>query len=180
MIFHEQRLSGVFIIEPEPHSDERGLLRRHFCRREFDEHGIMKDLKQCNISENRKKHTLRGFHYQLPPYDEDKVLSCIRGAIHDVVVDLREESNTYLEWEAFELTENNRLSLYLPQRCANAYLTLQDDTWIFYYHSNFYTPAAEAGIRYNDPMFRFRWPHEPKVVSEKDKTYSNFKAKQVT
>lgn len=174
MIFHKRRLSGVFVIEPEPYSDERGLLRRHFCQREFGKQGIMTNVKQCNISENERQHTLRGFHYQLPPYGENKVLSCIKGAIFDVVVDLGEGSESYLKWDSFELTEGNRLSLYVPKGCANAYLTLQDNTWIFYYHSEFYVPVAEAGIRYNDPFFKFEWPVEPSVISKKDKSYPDF------
>lgn len=174
MIFHKQKLSGVFIIEPQPYSDERGLLRRHFCQREFDEQGIEIDVKQCNVSENKKKHTLRGFHYQLPPYGENKILSCIKGAIFDVIVDLREDSDSYLKWESFELTEENRFSLYVPKGCANAYLTLQDNTWIFYYHSEFYTPIAEAGIRYNDQLFKFIWPEEPKIISDKDLNLPDF------
>jgi len=174
MIFHEQKLSGVFIIEPEPYSDERGLLRRHYCQREFDEQSIDIDVKQCNVSENKKQHTLRGFHYQLPPYGESKILSCIKGAIYDVVVDLRENSDSYLKWESFELTEEKRLSLYVPKGCANAYLTLQDDTWIFYYHSEFYAPIAEAGIRYNDPTFKITWPIEPKIISDKDLNIPDF------
>lgn len=178
MIFHKRKLSGVFIIEPEPYSDERGLLRRHFCQREFAKQGIMTDVKQCNISENKKCHTLRGFHYQLPPYGEDKILSCIKGAIYDVIVDMREDSDTYLQWEAFELTEENRLSLYVPIGCANAYLTLQDNTWIFYYHSEFYAPVAEAGIRYNDPLFKFKWLAEPSVISKKDRSYPDFNSEQ--
>jgi len=174
MIFHKQKINGVFIIEPKPYFDERGLLRRHFCQREFNEQGIVIDVKQCNISENKKQYTLRGFHYQLPPYGENKILSCIKGAIFDVIVDLREDSDSYLKWESFELTEENRLSLYLPKGCANAYLTLQDNTWIFYYHSEFFSPMAEAGIRYNDPLFKFIWPAEPKIISSKDLNLSDF------
>jgi dTDP-4-dehydrorhamnose 3,5-epimerase len=174
MIFREQRLSGVFTIEPESYSDERGLLRRHFCQREFAKQGIMTDVKQSNISENKKRYTLRGFHYQLPPYGENKILSCIKGAIFDVIVDLREDSDSYLRWESFELTEENRLSLYVPTGCANAYLTLEDNTWIFYYHSEFYTPGAESAIRYNDPFFKFDWPAAPSVISEKDRNYPDF------
>lgn len=174
MIFHKQKISGVFIVEPEPYRDERGLLRRHFCKREFAEHGIMTDIKQCNVSENKKRHTLRGFHYQLLPYGEDKILSCIKGAIFDIVLDLRKDSDTNLQWQVFELTEENRLSLCVPKGCANAYLTLQDNTWILYYHSEFYTPDAEAGIRYNDPLFKFKWPVEPAVISEKDRNYPDF------
>ena len=174
MIFQKQKLSDVFIIEPEQYSDERGLLRRHFCQREFNEQGLMTDVKQCNVSENKKRHTLRGFHYQLIPYSENKVLSCIKGSIFDIVVDLREDSSTYLQWQKFELTEENRLNLYLPIGCANAYLTLQDNTWIFYYHSAFYNPTAEAGIRYNDPLFKFKWPAKPKVISDKDLDFPDF------
>jgi dTDP-4-dehydrorhamnose 3,5-epimerase len=176
MIVRKQDLPGVFLIEPEPYGDERGLLRRHFCQREFSEFGIMTDVKQCNISENRKRHTLRGFHYQLPPHGEHKILSCIKGAIYDVVVDMREDSARYLQWEAFELTEENRLSLHVPIGCANAYLTLDDHTWIFYYHSEFYTPGSEAAIRYNDPAFNFKWPAEPKVISDKDLSHLDFPA----
>jgi len=174
MKFIKKNLSGLFIIKPEPYSDKRGLLRRHFCQQEFGEQGIMTDVKQCNISENRLSHTLRGFHYQHPPYGEDKILSCFKGAIYDVVVDLRRHSKTYLKWESFELTEQNRLSLYVPKGCANAYLTLQDNTWIFYYHSEFYTLGAEAAIRYNDPFFKFDWPAEPIVISDKDKCHPDF------
>jgi dTDP-4-dehydrorhamnose 3,5-epimerase len=174
MKFHKQKISGVFIVEPEPYSDERGLLRRHFCRKEFEAHGLMPDVKQCNISENKKRHTLRGFHYQLPPHGEDKILSCIKGAIFDVVMDLRGTSDTYLKWESFELTEENRLSLYVPKGCANAYLTLKDNTWIFYYHSEAYAPVAEAGIRYDDPFFKVDWPAKPAIISEKDGCYPDF------
>ena len=178
MIFHKQKIFGVFTIEPEAYSDERGLLRRHFCQREFAEQGIMTDVKQCNISENKKRHTLRGFHYQLPPYGENKILSCIKGAIYDVIVDIRKNSDTYLKWESYELTEENRLSLYVPKGCANAYLSLKDNTWIFYYHSEFYTPGAEAAIRYNDPLFKFDWPSEPSIISEKDRNLPDFSFEQ--
>ena len=179
MIFHKQKLSSVCIIEPEPYSDERGLFRRHFCQNEFTEQGIMIDVKQCNVSENKKRHTLRGFHYQLPPYGENKMLSCIKGAIFDVIVDMRKNSDTYLQWESFELTEENRLSLYIPKGCANSYLTLKDNTWIFYYHSEFYKPGAEAAIRYNDPFFRFEWPAEPSTISEKDLNIPDFNLDQL-
>jgi dTDP-4-dehydrorhamnose 3,5-epimerase len=169
MKFHEQKLGGVFLIEPEPYADERGLFRRQFCQREFSELGLMTDIRQCNVSENKGSYTLRGFHYQLPPHAESKLLSCMKGAVHDIVVDLRKGSETWLKWQSFQLTEENRLSLYVPAGCANAYLTLQDDTWIFYYHSEFYTPGAEGGIRYDDPLFNFDWPFKPEVISDKDR-----------
>ena len=137
MKFTEQKIEGVYLIEPEPYEDERGMLRRHFCQREFKDNNLMTDIKQTNVSENWKNHTLRGFHFQLPPHGENKIISCIKGNIYDIVVDLRKESKTYLKWQPFELTEDNRLSISLPIGCANAYLTLQDNTWIFYYHSEF-------------------------------------------
>jgi len=174
MKFFEQKTPKVYLIEPEPFVDKRGLLRRHFCQREFAEHDIFIDIKQCNVSENRHRHTLRGFHYQRPPYSEGKMLSCFKGSIYDIVVDLRPESPTYLRWIAVELTEENRLSLYVPPGCANAYLTLDDDTWILYYHSEFYSPGAESGIRYDDLFFQFKWPADPVIISEKDQSYPAF------
>ena len=128
----------------------------------------MTEIKQCNVSENPQKHTLRGFHFQYPPHGENKVISCIKGSIYDIVVDLREESETYLKWQHFELSEENRLSIYVPIGCANAYITLSDNTWILYYHSEFYSPGNEGGIRYNDPLFKFYWPADPRVISNKD------------
>ena len=168
MKFSEKNLKGVYLIEPEPHVDERGMLRRHFCQHEFADYGLMTEIKQTNVSENRKKLTLRGFHFQYPPHGENKVISCIKGSIYDIIVDLRKKSKTYLQWQSFELTEENRLSIYVPIGCANAYLTLQDNTWILYYHSEFYSPGDEGSIRYNDPYFKFMWPAEPKVISVKD------------
>lgn len=174
MKFVEQKISKVFLIEPDPFIDNRGLFRRHFCMKEFAENGIELEIKQCNVSENKLQYTLRGFHYQNPPHSEGKLLSCIKGAIYDIVVDLRPESSTYLEWKAFELTETNSKSLYVPIGCANAYLTMNDDTWILYYHSEFYTPSVEDRIRYNDPYFKFKWPAEPACISEKDQHCKSF------
>jgi len=174
MKFVEQELKGVYIIKPEPREDKRGMLRRHFCKKEFSDFGLMTKIKQNNVSENKKKYTLRGFHFQSPPHGENKVISCIKGGIYDIVVDLREKSDTHLQWQSFDLTEENRLSLYVPIGCANAYLTLQDNTWILYYHSEFYSPGNEGNIRYNDPLFNFKWPNEPEVISEKDLNISDF------
>ena len=168
MKFTEQKLEGIYLIEPEPYKDERGMLRRNFCREEFNSYGLMSEIKQTNVSENRGKNTLRGFHFQLAPFGENKVISCMKGGIYDVVVDLRKESKTYLQWQSFDLTEENRLSLYVSIGFANAYLTLDDSTWILYYHSEFYVPENELSVRYNDPLFKFEWPSEPKVISDKD------------
>jgi len=175
MNFIRQKFSGVYLIEPEPHEDERGMLRRNFCQQEFMENNLMVDIKQTNISENRKNYTLRGFHFQLPPHGENKIISCIKGSVYDIVVDLREDSETYLKWQSFELSEENRLSIYVPIGCANAYLTMQDNTWILYYHSEYYSSGDEGSIRYNDPLFKFQWPSEPNVISDKDLNISDYK-----
>lgn len=176
MKFYEQKIKGVFLIEPEPFKDNRGALRRHFCQNEFKKNNLATDVCQTNISENTKAYTLRGFHYQKAPKEENKTLSCIRGAIYDIVVDIRPQSKTYLQWQSFELSAANGLGLYVPQGCANAWMTLHDDTWIFYYHSEFFSPGFESGIRYNDPFFNFTWPHKPSVISDKDSAYPDFKA----
>jgi dTDP-4-dehydrorhamnose 3,5-epimerase len=175
MIFNEQRIKGVFIIEAEPFVDERGAFRRHFCRDEFSNHGLNNHVAQANISENFNAFTLRGFHYQLPPYQEAKTLSCLSGKIYDIVVDLRPESPTFMEWISVELSRENRKSLHIAPGCANAFITLEDYTVLHYYHSEKYTPGYESGIRYNDPAFNFEWPAEPRFMSEKDKNHPDYK-----
>ena len=178
MKFHPQSIPGVFVIEPTPFADDRGVFRRHFCERELASAGIVTEIKQCNASENFFKHTLRGFHYQLPPHAEGKTLSCFRGAMYDIVVDLRPSSATYLKWVGVQLDERNRLSLHVPPGCANAFLTLEDHTLIYYYCSNFYHPAAERGLRYDDPLFAFAWPVEPAIVSDKDRAHPDYVPEQ--
>jgi dTDP-4-dehydrorhamnose 3,5-epimerase len=174
MLWTEQALPGVFVLDAQPHADERGSLRRQFCRREFEQHGVVADVMQCNMSENSRKHTLRGFHYQAAPHGEAKTISCVRGAVHDIVVDMRPESKTYMKWISVELTADNRKSLHVPAGCANAWLTLADDTWVYYLHSGFYAPEAERGVRYDDPLFKFRWPAEPAVISDKDRRIPDY------
>lgn len=168
MKFLKQELSDVYLIEPEPARDHRGQLRRHFCEREFEPFFPFPEIKQSNISENLQTHTLRGFHFQKSPYGESKIISCVKGAVYDVVVDLRPDSPTYCRWISAEISEENRLSIIVPKGCANAFLTLKDNTWMLYLHSGFYKPGYEGGVRYNDPYFNFRWPAEPRVISEKD------------
>jgi dTDP-4-dehydrorhamnose 3,5-epimerase len=174
MIFHKQSLSEVFVIEPTPFADERGMFRRHFCEKEFAEHGLVTDIKQSNVSENKYAYTLRGFHYQVTPYGEGKTLSCLKGRIYDIIVDVRPESPTYMKWVSFELNEENRCSIHIAPGCANAFLTLEDNCLIHYYCSQPYTPEAERGIRYDDPAFGFEWPFEPAVISEKDMSHPDF------
>lgn len=180
MKFFEQKIKGVFLIHAEPFLDDRGAFRRHFCKKEFASHELATEVCQSNVSENKYKHTLRGLHYQLPPYGEGKTLSCLVGSIYDIVVDVRPDSPTYLQWLPFELSQENRQSLHVPPGCANAFLTLQDNCVIHYYCSQFYTPSAERGIRYNDPAFNFQWPFEPAVISDKDKSHPDFKVERVS
>ncbi len=174
MIFHEQAIAGAFLIEPTPFADDRGVFRRHFCAAEFQQHGLASQVAQANVSENLHALTLRGFHYQLPPHGEGKTLSCLRGKIHDILVDLRPESPTFLQWRAFTLDDSSRLSLHVPPGCANAFLTLEDNVLVQYYCSHPYTPAAERGIRYNDPAFGFVWPQPPRHISQKDASHPDF------
>lgn len=174
MKFYKQKINGVFLIEPEPFKDRRGVYRRHFCQKEFSDHSISFEVKQTNIVENKHRYTIRGFHYQKPPFSEGKILSCFKGTAYDIVLDIDPQSSTYLQWQGFNLNENNRESLFIPPNCTHAILTLQDDTIIFYYSSEFYTPKSEGGIRYNDPFFNFKWPHQPKIISDKDKNHPNF------
>jgi len=174
MKFHKQKIEDVYLIEPTPFIDERGVFRRHFCDAEFSQQGIVADVRQCNVSENRFAYTLRGFHYQIDPYGEGKTLSCLKGSIYDIIVDLRKNSPTYMQWVSFELNENNRHTIHIPPGCANAFLTLEDNCLIHYYCSQPYTPSAERGIRYNDPVFDFKWPHEPQVISDKDLNHSDY------
>jgi dTDP-4-dehydrorhamnose 3,5-epimerase len=174
MKFHPQTIGGVYLIEATPFVDERGTFRRHFCAEEFRQHGLATAVAQANLSENPHALTLRGFHYQLPPHGEGKTLSCLRGKIHDIVVDLRRDSPTFMKWRAFTLDETNRQSLHVPPGCANAFLTLVDHCLVQYYCSYPYTPAAERGIRFNDPAFDFVWPAEPLHISDKDRFQPDF------
>jgi len=176
MKFIKQQIKDLYLIKPEGFKDKRGMLRRHFCQNEFKVKNINFKIKQTNISENYKKFTLRGFHYQKEPYGEDKVISCIKGSIYNIVLDIRQDSKTYKKCQSFQLNEENRLSLILPKGCANAYLTLKNNTWILYYHSEFYKKNSEKRIRYDDPMFNFHWPKKPKVISDKDINVKDFES----
>lgn len=174
MKFIPQTIPGAFLIEAAPFADDRGVFRRHFCEKEFAAHGIANVVMQANISENRYAHTLRGFHYQLLPAGEGKTLSCLQGSIYDVIVDVRPDSPTYMKWVSFELKAANRQSIHIPPGCANAFLTLEDNSVMHYYCSHSYVPAMERGIRWSDPAFGFRWPHVPKVISDKDANHPDY------
>lgn len=175
MKFLKSKINGAYSIFPEPFVDTRGMFRRHFCYKEFKKNNIRYNVEQANVSENKYALTLRGFHYQVYPYQEGKTLSCLKGSIYDIIVDLRKNSPSYMRWESFELSEKNRKSIFIPPGCANAFLTLTSDCLIHYYCSKSYNPSAEKGIRYNDPSFNFIWPKKPKVISHKDLNHPDFK-----
>jgi dTDP-4-dehydrorhamnose 3,5-epimerase len=175
MKFEELDIKGAFLIHAEPFEDERGVFRRNFCEKEFAEHGIATTVAQANISENKYKHTLRGFHYQVAPFGESKTMTIMKGRIYDIIVDLRKESDTYLKWVSLELSPDMRTSFHVPPGCANAFLTMEDDTLVQYYCSYPYTPEAERGLRYNDPLFNFNWPVDgPAHISDKDNNWPDF------
>jgi len=171
MIFIPTKLSGVYIIEPEPHKDARGFFARTFCAREFEEHGLAAAFVQCSISANRTRGTLRGLHYQLSPAFETKLVRCTSGAICDVVVDLRPDSPTYLQHLGVELTAQNRRALYIPEMCAHGLQTLADETEVFYQISGFYAPDKATGLRFDDPKLGIQWPLPVTVMNDKDRNW---------
>ena len=174
MKFRELGLAGAFIVEPERFEDERGFFARAFCRNEFDGQGLNSSVAQCNVAFNARKGTLRGLHYQVPPHAEAKFIRCIRGAIYDVIVDLRHDSPTYLQHFGLELSSENRSALYVPERFAHGYQALTDNAEVFYQVSEFYAPGAERGIRYDDPAIRIEWPLPVTVISDKDASWEAF------
>ncbi|WP_449245244.1 dTDP-4-dehydrorhamnose 3,5-epimerase [Desulfobacca acetoxidans] len=171
MIFCETRLKGAFIIELEPIADARGFFARTWCQREFAAHGLKSRFVQCNISYNKKKGTLRGMHYQIAPHAEAKVVRCTRGAIYDVIIDLRPDSLTFKQWLAVELTADNRRMLYIPEEFAHGFQTLEDDTEVFYQMSEFYHPECARGVRWDDEAFGIEWQGEIPIISENDRSY---------
>ena len=175
MIFTETKLKGAFVIDPERLEDERGFFARSWCQKEFKDHGIDTGFVQCNISFNRKKGTLRGLHYQAPPYEEAKLVRCTMGAIFDVIIDIRPESTTYKQWLSVDLTAENRRIVYIPAGFCHGFLTRMEDTEVFYQMSAFYAPGYGRGIRWNDPVFGIQWPEEVNVISDQDKSYQDFK-----
>ncbi len=174
MLFHETRLEGAFVIELEKREDTRGFFARGWCQKEFEDHGLVAQVVQANVSYNRKKGTLRGMHYQVAPVEETKLVRCVRGGIYDVIIDLRPESPTYKQWMGVELTAENYKMLYVPENFAHGLQTLEDDTEVIYQVSQFYTPGAERGIRWNDPAFRIEWPQDIEVISDKDADWPDY------
>lgn len=171
MVFTETRLKGAFIINIEPHEDERGFFARSWCADEFKKHNLNSCLSQCNISFNNKRGTLRGMHYQVAPFAEAKLVRCTMGAIYDVIIDLRPDSGTFKRWFSVELTAENRCAVYAPEGFAHGFQTLADESEVFYQMSEFYHPECSRGVRWDDPAFGVTWPVETLVISENDKNY---------
>jgi dTDP-4-dehydrorhamnose 3,5-epimerase len=175
MLFQETKLRGVFEIQLEPYLDERGFVAVRWSQKEFEHHGLNPKLAQCNLSFNSRKGILRGVHYQAPPHEQGKLVRCTRGSIYDVALDLRPQSPTFKESTAVVLTSSLRNMVYLPEGCAHGFLTLEDESEVFYQMSEFYNPESGRGARWNDPAFRIDWPEKVEVISERDGTYPNFK-----
>ena len=174
MRFIETPLPGVHLIELDALGDARGFFARLYCERAFKERGLASRFVQANDSFSRYAGTLRGLHYQLPPAAEVKLVRCIRGALHDVVLDLRPDSPTFGRYFGARLDIENRLMMYVPHGCAHALLTLEDDTEALYLVSAFYSPENERGVRWNDPRFDIEWPIEPREISKKDANWPVF------
>jgi dTDP-4-dehydrorhamnose 3,5-epimerase len=171
MIFTETKLKGAFVIDVERREDSRGFFARAFCQHEFRDHGLKPAIVQANIAFNRRKGTLRGMHFQFPPAAETKLVRCTRGAILDIIVDLRPESPTYLQNIPVELSEDNNRALYVPERFAHGYQALRDNTETSYQVGEFYSPGSEGGLLYDDPQLDLRWPLPVTVMSEKDRAW---------
>jgi len=178
MIFNQTKLTGVVEIGLELRSDDRGFFARTWCQKEFEGQGLNPRLVQCSLSFNRKRGTLRGMHYQAAPFPETKIVRCTKGAIYDVVLDLRPRSETFKEWIAVTLTANKRNMVYVPEGCAHGFLTLEDETEVLYQMSEFYHPELSCGVRWDDPSFHIAWPETVQVMSGRDRSYPNFEPVQ--
>jgi len=174
MIFTKGPLPDTYLIDPDKKQDDRGFFARAFCEREFAEHGLVQHMVQTNVSFNARRGTLRGLHFQRAPHREVKLVRCTRGALYDVIVDVRPESAAYGEWMGVELSADSHRMLYVPEGFAHGFLTLEDDTEVTYQVSAFYTPGAEGGLRYDDPALAIDWPAPGRVISEKDRSWPAF------
>jgi dTDP-4-dehydrorhamnose 3,5-epimerase len=168
-------IAGAYVIDLEPRLDERGFFARAWDSHALTSRGLDGRIVECSISYNRRKGTLRGMHYQAPPYEETKVVRCVRGAVFDVILDLRRTSLTYKKWTANELSADNRLALYIPKGCAHGFQTLTADAELFYQISDCYEPVAARGVRWNDPAFGIEWPDDERTISDRDRSYEDCK-----
>ena len=174
MIFTETRLKGSFLVDLEKIEDSRGFFARTWCQRECDKLGITFTPVQCNISYNKSKGTLRGMHFQSAPYEEAKLVACIKGGIFDVIIDLRSDSPTFLQHISIVLSAENYRMIYIPKGFAHGFQTLQDDTEVFYQMSEFYFSEYAQGVRWNDPAFGIKWPDDARLISDRDQRYQDF------
>lgn len=175
MKISETRLSGVYLIDLELFEDERGSFARSFCLEEFNEAGIEFSIAQANISFNNFAGTIRGMHFQEHPFEESKVVRCTRGALFDVVLDLRPESSTYCQWCGSELNSENRSALFIPAGCAHGFQTLTDSTEVHYLMSESFKPEAARGVRFDDPVFGVEWPMQVSSISDRDRHWPDFR-----
>jgi len=168
MTFTPSPLVGAYMVDLQPFSDERGWFARYFCKNEFQAIGHTKEWVQMNQSVSFAKGTLRGMHFQYPPFQEAKLIRCVAGAVYDVIIDLRQGSSTFLQWFGMELSGANNRMLYIPEGFAHGFQTLAQDSALLYHHTEFYTPGAEGGLRYDDPILAITWPLPVTVISERD------------
>lgn len=171
MNFIETPFDGLYVIHHNILFDDRGSFTRTFCKEEFSSIGFDKEFVQFNHSFNLQKGTLRGMHYQKNPFSETKLISCVQGSVYDVALDLRKKSSTYLQYFSVELNEKNMFSIFIPEGFAHGFQTLEDHTALIYHHTEYYTPKADAGVRYDDQAIKIDWPLDVKNLSEKDKNY---------
>lgn len=174
MIFKPADLRGAYVVEPERKDDFRGYFTRTFCEKEFSALGLVTRIAQCSVSFSQRKGTLRGMHYQLAPFEEVKVVRCVRGAIFDVIIDLRRDSSTFKKYFAAELNERNGNALYIPAGFAHGFQTLTDNAEVFYQMSEYYSEGHARGVRWNDPAFRIFWPDDERTILERDQNYPDF------
>jgi dTDP-4-dehydrorhamnose 3,5-epimerase len=177
MLFHETGLPGAYVIEPEPKADHRGFFGRIWCEDEMSGHGLSTRIVQTNVGFSHRKGTLRGLHYQVPPHAEVKLLRCTRGRVFDVIVDLRSGSPTYRKWFGTELSDTNHKMMYVPEGFATGYLTLEDNSEIYYHTSHRFAAQSASGVRYDDPAFGIEWPGEITVISDQDKAWQDLAAR---
>ncbi len=175
MIFKETELNGAYIIEIDKREDERGFFARCWCKNEFKSKGLMANIAQSSISFNKEKGTLRGMHFQLKPFDEEKLLRCSAGSIYDVIIDLRTDSTSYKKWTSVELSAKNQRMLYIPKGFAHGFQTLEHGAEVVYHISEFYNPESASGVRWNDPQFNISWPLMVSKISTKDQNYLDYK-----
>ena len=179
MIWVPTPCAGAFVIEPERLADDRGFFVRTWCANEAEAHGVNPHVVQCSVSANKRRGTLRGMHYQAAPYEEAKLVRCLRGAMYDVIIDLRPTSATFRRHFAVTLTATEGRAVYVPEGFAHGFQTLEDDTDVLYQMSTFYVPSHSRGVRWNDPAFGISWPPAERIMTERDRSYPDFTGRPV-